>query len=288
MVLRRLILVFCLWLAAPATPVWAIPAMWQVGSGRSQVMIYGTIHALPKGTNWFSPKARTAFDKADTLVVEMVAPKDPGALSQVFQQIGMLSAPVPIRERLPDDLRPRYDTMVKASNLPLARLDGMKSWLAAVSLAQIEMLTAGIDPAAGVDVTLISRARAAKKQLHGLETPRGQLELFNGLPEAEQRLLLASAISDAGEGGKQMQALVAAWVAGDVERILKDFDDASLSPELEARLFTNRNTMWADWVQAVLKRPGRRFMAVGAAHMAGPHGLIALLKARGIRVRRVE
>ena len=283
--LRRLLLILALLLAAP---VWAIPAMWRVGSGRSQITLYGTIHALPKGTDWFSPKASAAFAKADTLVVEMVAPEQPGAMADVIQQIGMLPTPVPIRERLPLDQRARYDAMVKASNLPLAGLDGMKSWLAAISLVQIEMLTAGIDPAAGVDVTLIARARAARKQLRGLETARGQLELFNGLPEPEQRLLLASAISDSGQSAAQMQALVAAWLAGDVVRILKDFDDASLSPELEARLFTRRNTAWAKWVQAALKRPGRRFMAVGAAHMAGPNGLIALLKARGIKVRRVE
>ena len=285
MILRPLFLLVCLWLAAPA---WAIPAMWQVGSGRRQITIYGTIHALPKGTDWFSPKARAAFGQADTLVVEMVAPEDPGAMAAVLQQIGMLPVAVPIRDRLPEDQRARYDAMVKASNLPLAGLDRMKSWLAAVGLVQIERVTAGIDPAAGVDVTLIDRARTAKKRLLGLETARGQLELFNGLPEAEQRLLLASAISESGEGGKQMQALVAAWVAGDVERILKDFDDASLSPALEARLFTNRNRAWADWVQQALKRPGRRFMAVGAAHMAGPKGLIAMLKARGLRVKRVE
>ncbi|WP_303781709.1 TraB/GumN family protein, partial [Sandarakinorhabdus limnophila] len=48
------------------------------------------------------------------------------------------------------------------------------------------------------------------------------------------------------------------------------------------------NAAWADWVQAALKKPGRHFMAVGAAHMAGPHSLIALLKARGFKVKRVQ
>ena len=285
MILPRLFLLFALLLAAPAG---ATPAMWQVGSGRNQVIIYGTIHALPEGTDWFSRRARAAFARADTLVVEMVAPQQPGAMQQVVRDIGMLPVPVPIRDRLPPEQRARYDAMVKASNLPLAGLDGMKSWLAAISLVQIEMVTAGIDSAAGVDVTLIARARAARKTLIGLETPRGQLELFNSLPELEQRLLLASAISNSGESAVQMRALVAAWLAGDAERILKDFDDASLSPELEKRLFTDRNAAWAKWVQAALKRPGRRFMAVGAAHMAGPRGLIALLKARGFKVRRVE
>ena len=285
MMLRRALLLLCLWLAAPAL---AIPALWQAGRGKAQVTIYGTIHALPKGTGWFSPRASAAFAKADTLVVEMVAPEDPAAMAAVLRQIGFLPAPLPIRDRLPPAQQARYDAMVKASTLPLAGLDRMKSWLAAISLVQIEMLKAGIDPAAGVDVTLIARARTARKTLLGLETPRGQLELFNGLPEAEQRLLLASAFSESGETGQQMQALVAAWLAGDVARILKDFDDASLSPILEQRLFTTRNRDWADWVQAALKQPGRHFMAVGAAHMAGPNGLIALLKARGIRVRRVE
>jgi uncharacterized protein YbaP (TraB family) len=106
--------------------------------------------------------------------------------------------------------------------------------------------------------------------------------------QADQRLLLASAIADAGKTAEQMQGLVAAWAAGDVERILKDFDDASLSPELEKRLFRDRNAAWADWVQAALKKPGRHFMAVGAAHMAGRHSLIALLKARGLKVKRVQ
>jgi uncharacterized protein len=278
-------LLLCVWLAAPAA---AVPALWQVGQGKSRISLYGTIHALPPGTDWFTPKARSAFTRADTLVVEMVAPAEPGAMAGIVQQIGFLPAPVPIRDRLPDDQKPRYDALVKASNLPLGQLDRMKSWFAAVSLVQLEMLMAGIDPAAGVDVSLIARARDAKKRLIGLETARGQLEIFNGLPEAEQRLLLVSAISESGEGRAQMRALVAAWVAGDVERILKDFDDASLSPELERRLFTARNEAWVAWMQAALKTPGRRFMAVGAAHMAGPSGVIAMLKARGIKVRRVE
>jgi uncharacterized protein YbaP (TraB family) len=164
----------------------------------------------------------------------------------------------------------------------------MKSWFAALTLVQMEMARAGLDPAAGVDVTLVAKARAAGRRLVPLETPEGQLGLFDGLPEADQRLLLASAVGDAAQASTQMQALVKAWAAGDVERILKDFDDASLSPAMYETLFKRRNTAWADWVQASLKRPGRHFMAVGAAHMAGPDSLIAMLKKRGIKVRRVE
>lgn len=282
---RRILLLCCLALAVPA---WAVPALWQVSNGKGTLTLYGTIHALPPGQDWFSRKARAAFNRADTLVVEMVAPDDPAEMAGIVQALGMMPAPVPIRDRLAADVRPQYDSLVRSSDFPLAGLDRMKSWFAALSLVQLEMLAGGIDPSAGVDVTLIGRARAAKKRLVGLETPRGQLELFNGLPEAEQRLLLASAVTDAGQSRSAMRALIAAWSAGDVERIRKEFDDSSLSPELEIRLFRDRNAAWAAHVSTALKANGRHFMAVGAAHMAGPDSLITMLEARGFRVRRVE
>ncbi|WP_017666504.1 TraB/GumN family protein [Sandarakinorhabdus sp. AAP62] len=285
MMLHRLFLILCLWLASPA---WAVPAMWQVGQGKRQITLYGTIHALPKGTDWLTPQAAQAFNRAGTLVVEIAGPSDPAAMRAVVMELGRLPTPVPLASRLPDELKPKADALLKAAGLPVGALDGMESWLAALTLVQIEVARAGLDPAAGVDVALIARARAAGKRLIGLETARGQLALFDSLPEADQRLLLASAIADAGKTVEQMQGLVAAWGAGDVDRILKDFDDASLSPELEKRLFHDRNAAWANWVQAALKRPGRKFMAVGAAHMAGPHSLIAMLQARGIPVKRVQ
>jgi uncharacterized protein YbaP (TraB family) len=260
--------------------------MWQVGQGKRQITLYGTIHALPKGTDWLTPQAARAFNRAGTLVVEIAGPPDPAAMRAVVMELGRLPVPVPLASRLPDDLKPKADALLKATGLPPGALDDMESWLAVLTLVQIEAARAGLDPAAGVDVALI--ARAAGKPLVGLETPRGQFSLFDGLPEADQRLLLASAIADAGKTAEKMQELVAAWAAGDVERILKDFDDANLSPELEKRLFRDRNAAWADWVQTTLKRPGRHFMAVGAAHMAGPHSLIALLKARGFKVKRVQ
>lgn len=283
--LRRLFFLFAVILALPAG---AVPAMWQVGQGVSRITIFGTIHALPRDQAWMTPAAQRAFDGAGTLVVEMVPPDDVAAMRAVFVELGMLPAPVPLASRLPADLQPRATALLQQAGLPPGALDGMETWLAALTLVQIEVARAGLDPAAGVDVTLIGRARTAGKSLVGLETPRGQLGLFDRLPEADQRLLLASAVADAGKTAEQMQGLVAAWSAGDVDRILTEFDDASLSPALQEQLFRARNAAWADWVEQALKTPGQRFMAVGAAHMAGPDSLIAMLKARGINVERVQ
>ena len=170
----------------------------------------------------------------------------------------------------------------------LSPVTRFKTWLAAITILAIDMQRSGLDPADGVDRALIFMAKTAGKPVVGLETAQYQLGLFDALPEPEQRLLLGSAVIDAGAAQDEVRALLKAWEAGDVERIRAEFDDGSLSPELEAALIIRRNTAWADWLVKRAAQPGGVFVAVGAAHMAGPDSLIALLQARGLNVRRVE
>ncbi|WP_439546499.1 TraB/GumN family protein [Sandarakinorhabdus sp.] len=285
MLTRLFRLLLALLLAAPAV---AAPAMWQVEGGPARITLYGTVHALPPGKTWLSDSARAAFTTADTLVVEVATGGDQAAMAAVVQRIGMLPDPIPLASRLPPDLKPRLASHMQRLGLPATSLDRFKTWLAAITILGADMVRSGLDPADGVDRALIAMASTAGKPVVGLETAEFQLGLFDALPEAEQRLLLGSAIIDAGAAQDEVRALLKAWETGDVERIRIEFDDASLSPEMEAVLLTRRNIAWADWVAQRAAQPGALFVAVGAAHMAGPNSLIALLQARGLTVRRVE
>lgn len=288
MPVSMLIRLVFLCLALLAMPVLAVPAMWQVEGKAATITLYGTVHALPKGKTWLTDKARAAFTSADTLVVEVANSGDPAAMGAVVQRIGLLPAPVPLASRVPADVRAPLAAHLKALGLAAGSFDRVKTWLAAVTILTADMVKNGLDPGDGVDRSLIAMAEAARKPVVGLETAEGQLRLFDSLPEAEQRLLLASAVTDARGAQEEIRALLAAWEAGDVERIRAEFDDGSLSPELEAVLMTRRNRAWTDWLAKRAEQPGRVFVAVGAAHMAGPNSLIAMLQARGFTVRRVE
>jgi len=271
-----------------AAPVVATPAMWQIGRGAKRITLYGTVHALPPGKIWMSAAAQRAFADADTLVVEAADTADAAAVAAVVQRVGILPAAVPIASRLPTDLQTQVAETMQRLGLAEGRLDHLKSWLAAISILGADMARSGLDPADGVDRALIAMAQAAAKPVIGLETAEYQLGLFDALPEAEQRLLLGSAVSDAASAQDEVRGLLEAWEAGDMERIRADFDDGKLSPELEAALLTRRNTAWSNWLAQRVKRREKLFVAVGAAHMAGPNGLIALLRARGIRIKRIE
>jgi uncharacterized protein YbaP (TraB family) len=56
---------------------------------------------------------------------------------------------------------------------------------------------------------------------------------------------------------------------------------------LYQRLLVDRNKTWLPKIEALFARTGRAFVVVGAAHLVGPDGLLALLKAKGYAIEQL-
>ena len=71
-------------------------------------------------------------------------------------------------------------------------------------------------------------------------------------------------------------AALAAWeaVPGDLRQGDKD----------RVALFTARNAAWTPKLDRLFNKPGDHFVAVGAGHLLGSDGLVALLRARGYQL----
>ena len=63
--------------------------------------------------------------------------------------------------------------------------------------------------------------------------------------------------------------------------MLQDVKD---DPLMYQRLLVERNRNWLPRIEALFARPRPAFVVVGAAHLVGPDGLIAMLRAKGVRV----
>ncbi|TAM57439.1 MAG: TraB/GumN family protein [Rhodanobacter sp.] len=195
---------------------------------------------------------------------------------------------------LADKLSPRENAAL-ASAAQTAGVPGgvrtlqiMRPWLAALTLAVTPLLKAGLDPAHGVDKLLKAQMLAAGKPVDGLETAGQQIRFLADLPPAVELAFLRATLHDADQGSTELTELIGAWKAGDTAAIarLEDEDLRQREPQLYQRLLVERNRHWAGKIAAMLQKPGTVFIAVGAAHLAGPDRVQAQLRKLGIEAVR--
>jgi uncharacterized protein YbaP (TraB family) len=285
--MKKLLLgLLALALAAPAA---AKPGLWVVRDADTEVTLFGTVHALPKGTQWLSPAITKQLGSANSVVVEAVIPDDPAALAPVVAELGLSPGLKPLAKRLPPDAARELIPAATAAGVPVVALDRMETWLAALTLSQQTMASVGVTAGEGVEPVIIMRARAAKQPIVGLETVEQQFGYLDTLPEEDQVVMLVSAIGEVATIREEAARMTAMWQAGDVEALAKAFAaDSEGSDRLLKVLLTDRNKRWADWIAGVMAQPGKVFVAVGAGHFGGEDGLLALLKGKGLTVERIE
>lgn len=277
--------------AAPAAePKAAAPAMWKVADSDTTIYLFGTIHLLPKGTQWRSP----AFDKAalgsDTLVVETVIDetKPEATLAELFKLAVSPGLP-PLTSRVPVDKKAALEATIAKSGIPASLLDKMETWAAAFMLLSVQFKELGLDPGSGVESTLRKQFTDGGKPVGQLETNAEQLGFFDGLSEESQRKFLVAVLDDSASMKGQFEGMLRAWTQGDVKGIARSFNaDLSDAAELKAALLTRRNANWASWVRGRLDQPGTVMVAVGAGHLAGDESVVSFLQRQGIKVKRVQ
>ena len=274
--------------AADGAP--AHPALWKVYDADTTVYLFGTIHLLPKGLSWTTPKMAKAIAASDDLVLETVIDKDPAKLGAAMRGLAVSPGLPPILDRVPPDRRAALTAMVAKAGLTLPYLDMLETWAVALALSSTGMAKLGAQHEEGVEPRLTQVFAAANKPVAGLETNAEQLGYFDKLSESAQREFLLTVIDDDDAKAKaEFDAMVDAWKAGNVRKIAVTFDDEmKKSPELAEALLAQRNAKWADWVAQRLASPGTVFVAVGAGHLAGKGSVEDLLAAKGVKVVRVQ
>lgn len=284
MIGRLLALAGVLWLAAcgqqSETPA-PSPAIWEVqGPDGTKGWLFGTIHALPDDTEWRTPLLGEVLEQAGVLVVEVANLAEWGAGPAAFAAVSASPGLPPILTRVAPETRPALAAAIDRAGMDQADLATTESWAAALLLANAGD---GGESENSVDRALL----AGGLPVMALEGYAAQFAIFDRLAEADQAVLLTEAAAGESEGEEQEQTN--AWLKGDVAALEQAMRTGFLTdPELREALLTGRNRAWAEQVAVLLANGRRPLVAVGAAHMAGPEGLPALLAARRFTVRRIQ
>jgi uncharacterized protein YbaP (TraB family) len=262
------------------------PALWRVQKGDVDAYVFGTIHVLPAGVAWETARMRDAMTRADRLVLEAAGLDDAAGSQAIFQKMGQSPDLPPITQRVPPAQRGALEALIAKGGMSEPMLSAYESWAAAMLVSTVMQSELALSGAEGVEPALTKEFRAAGKPVEGLETIADQFGLFDHLPENTQRAFLSETVGQAGDMRAQFDRMMAAWMRGDTPAIARDFvAELASEPELVGPLLTDRNRRWAN---AVAGMRGRPFIAVGAAHLAGPDNLISLLQAKGFMATRVQ
>jgi uncharacterized protein YbaP (TraB family) len=262
------------------------PLLYEIASadGTVEGWMLGTIHALPDGIDWRTPAIGRVMDRADLLVVEVGELKGRGEGPAIYFSLAHSPGNPPLAERVPAGLRQDLAALIKRGGIESHDFSVEETWAAALTLARID---APGKPANGVDAALIEEF-SGERPVRELEGLRGQLSIFDRLPEAQQRAMLAAVVRESAKAGRDPERLLRAWLAGDAATIEASTQEGFLAdPPLREALLAGRNRRWAAALEPMLREKPRPLIAVGTAHLVGPDGLAALFEAQGYRVRPI-
>jgi uncharacterized protein YbaP (TraB family) len=141
-----------------------------------------------------------------------------------------------------------------------------------------------------LDMFLFDLAKQDGKQVMGLETAESQLALLSDMPLEDQAKQLVQGVRNMikeDTSGEAPEDIVAEYENRDLNQVYKEtVSDTSMGPDFIDKFINKRNRGMADGMERVMNDK-TLFTAVGAAHLPGPKGIIALLRKDGYKVSPV-
>lgn len=265
--------------------------LWEVISMTNRVYLFGTVHAGKKAWYPLPAAVEQAFVDSSVLVVEA----DITDLEAVAKASPLMTYTPP--DSLAKHVKPeeyaRFKKLLARYSLPEQSVAQMRPFMAVSLLVFSEWSRLGYLPQYGVDGYLIAKARAENKPIVEIEGLAMQTKLIDSLTEAEVRTLFEGTLTalESGLTGEQITGMVNAWQSGDPRLLLeiarKYNDSVAGAKEFEEKFIWARHDAMAAKIEGYLANSKQRhFIAVGSLHLAGPRGLVEILRKRGYVVRQ--
>ncbi len=278
--------------------------LWRIsGPGvASESYLFGTIHLIPEA-DYFLPNGLVAsLNDSDEVIFE-IDPRDmsdPSMLMSLMTRINM-RGDTSLEDLLSAEEYAAVESYFGKMGLPFFLLKRMKPlFLSAMVGQDMDMLQGGGGDLAGrgtksYEFELTALAEKAGKEIGGLETMEFQLSLFDSIPYgAQAKMLHKTVLADSnGEnmgGENEMDKVVNLYKRKAIAEMAAGFSDEETGvARFEELLLTRRNENWVPQILTKIKAANAqtKLFAVGAGHLGGEKGVIALLRKEGLTVEAV-
>jgi len=267
--------------------------LWKVSANglKKPSYVYGTIHLIPKDKLEFSKVTRSAFDDTQRIAFEI----DMKEMTNMRTQIGLMTkAFMGGGKTLKDLLTPEDYTFVheklEGKGLPTSFMEKLKPMFLSTLVTSEEDESAEASSASmtSVEMELYKLSKKRTMESAGLETASYQMAIFDSIPyELQAQMLVETLRSDEGSDN-EYQKMVNLYLAQDIQSMQAMVTEESFGMEkYQDLLLDKRNQNWIPIMGRMMKAKPT-FFAVGAGHLGGDQGVIALLRKEGYRVEAVK
>lgn len=258
--------------------------LWKVsGNGLSKPSyLFGTLHVLCDAT--LDQNTKNALNATSQLYLEL--DMDDPSLQQTLMGGVMMKGKTMSTLSSPEDFKLVDDFLTANLGVSAKMVDPIMP-----QFVSIMLMTKMLDcPVQSIEGELMKITAEQNEQVYGLETVEVQLAAFDAIPYDEQMKELIRTAKDnmAADKAKYKRMLqlyqnkdlngLMAYMQEEENKMYADHADVMLD---------NRNAAWIPKIEAAAKdKP--TFFGVGAAHLGGPKGVIALLRKKGYKVEAVK
>jgi uncharacterized protein YbaP (TraB family) len=273
-------------LLAPAAGRDTYP-FWVVQSGAAKIYLMGDAGAVT--TPWRSERIERALAECTSFWREEV-PGDLGPDAVAKLRAAGANAARPLSTWLTPGQERRVRVALKRVGAPYERVASYEPWLAAGALGvlyaqQAQQASSGPGPGAVLNAAAATQGKRIWTEIPDAEAYVSFWSGFSPAAQVEQLMFVLDEI-EAGPAGYARAA--GAYESGDLSLEIRRVEtEARLRPHKYEAELAERNRRWPARFRVMIKEGGSAFVLVGADHLFGSEGMLALLARDGMPARRI-
>lgn len=254
--------------------------LWQIsGPGiTAPSYLFGTFHIMCKSDFTFSDTLKSKLVKAKSFYGELDM-NDPGMQAQLVMKSLMTGST--LQSLFGKEDYPRLsDAFQQITGMSMQMVDRFKPFM---TMSLLSMSTMDCKERWQPETEFLKLAKANGLGVGGLESIEAQVAVMDAEPLDSQVVALKRSILNFDSVKAMMNQMIAMYKLRDPERLYQFMKQTGISDHMEQIMLTDRNKRWIPLIgKAIQKEPV--FFAVGAGHLGGPQGVLALLRKEGYQV----
>jgi len=256
--------------------------LWEItGNGLKQPSyLYGTIHIQRKEVFAYDTIVRRLLDTCAAYAMELNMDEiDMKKMNETMLMEKPLDSIIS-----PEKYKTMDSLMMAEAGMGMAMFKKMKPFFVMAMMMKDDI---GTDMPMALDLDFFNIAKKNKKKLIGIEKFEEQMAAVDQLTIEEQVDMILDGMKDTSHGAFKFDEMLDTYLAGDLEKMMELTKDTTYPEKFHKAFLHDRNIRMADRIDKICHEQ-MTFNAVGAGHLGGEDGVIALLRKKGFEVKPIK